>query len=255
MCYNIFTNKYKRGGLMQHLNMIESVNALLLSNIETSKIIKETGISRGYLTNLRNGNRDVSKASFEVVEKLYLYYLVQKDYIEASKDIEQEVLDIKIPKDVQTFILSLNKCIEDINSPYSNVGIEKIFIERFFNMSKEKKSDSTVSYLLVNDLVPLKIKNEVFSYQLNFTSPINKSDYLIEEISSYTIDFAQNDLELMLKQLIYKGAKVKLIKSNFNYSDSYSTGIYIDTHQDEIFKYENKFLNISINNKAIDEGE
>ncbi|EZT88933.1 hypothetical protein [Staphylococcus aureus] len=238
---------------MKHLNMIESVNTLLKSNIETSKITQETGISKGYMTNLRNGNRDISKASFEVVEKLYLYYLEQKDYIEASKDIDQEVLDIKIPKDVQTFILSLNKCIEDINSPYSNVGIEKIFIERFFNMSKDKKSNNTVSYLLVNDLVPLEMKKEVISYQLKFSSPINKNDLLIEQISNYNIEFAQNDLELMLKQLIYKGAKVKLIKSNLNYSDSYNTGIYIATHQDEIFKYENSFLNISINDKSIEE--
>ncbi|HCY6785921.1 TPA: hypothetical protein O1284_002759 [Staphylococcus aureus] len=238
---------------MKHLNMIESVNTLLKSNIETSKITQETGISKGYMTNLRNGNRDISKASFEVVEKLYLYYLEQKDYIEASKDIDQEVLDIKIPKDVQTFILSLNKCIEDINSPYSNVGIEKIFIERYFNMSKDKKSNNTVSYLLVNDLVPLEMKKEVISYQLKFSSPINKNDLLIEQISNYNIEFAQNDLELMLKQLIYKGAKVKLIKSNLNYSDSYNTGIYIATHQDEIFKYENSFLNISINDKSIEE--
>ncbi|HDD5896061.1 TPA: hypothetical protein PBB95_002590 [Staphylococcus aureus] len=238
---------------MKHLNMIELVNKLLISNIETSKITKETGISRGYLTNLRNGNRDVSKASFEVVEKLYLYYLEQKDYIEASKDIDQEVLDIKIPKDVQTFILSLNKCIEDINSPYSNVGIEKIFIELLFNMSKDKKSNNAVSYLLVNDLVPLEMKKEVISYQLKFSSPINKNDLLIEQISNYNIEFAQNDLELMLKQLIYKGAKVKLIKSNLNYSDSYNTGIYIATHQNEIFKYENSFLNISINDKSIEE--
>ncbi|ORI00205.1 hypothetical protein B5723_15125, partial [Mammaliicoccus sciuri] len=62
---------------MKHLNMIESVNTLLKSNIETSKIVQETGISKGYMTNLRNGNRDISKASFEVVEKLYLYYLEQ----------------------------------------------------------------------------------------------------------------------------------------------------------------------------------
>lgn len=238
---------------MKHLNMIESVNTLLKSNIETSKITQETGISKGYMTNLRNGNRDISKASFEVVEKLYLYYLNQKDYIETSKDIDQAVLDIKLPKDIQTFISSLNKCIEDINSPYSNVGIEKIFIERLFNMSESKKSNNTVSYLLVNDFVPLQIKNEIISYQLHFTSPINKSDLLIEKISDFTINFAQNDLELMLKQLIYKGAKVKLIKSSFNHNDSYSTGIYIDTHQDEIFKYENSFLNISINDNSIEE--
>lgn len=230
--------------------MIASVNTLLKSNIETSKITQATGISKGYMTNLRNGNRDISKASFEVVEKLYLYYLEQKDYIETSKDIDQAILDIKLPKDIQTFISSLNRCIENINSPYKNVGIEKIFIERLFTMAKGKNSKNVVSYLLVNELVPLQVKSEVISYQLNFTSPISKSNYEIQEIPDFTIEFAQNDLELMIKQLIYKGARVKLIKSNFNYNDNYSSGIYVDTHQEEIFKYESSFLNISINNES-----
>ena len=239
---------------MKDCNIKESIYTLLQSNISVSNISEATAISKAHITNLKNGTKDLSKASFETVEKLYHYYLEQKDYIEASKDVNQAVLDIKIPKDIQTFISSLKQSIDDINNPYSNVGIEKIFIERFFTMDKSKESKSVVSYFLVNDLVPLKIKNEVISYQLNFTSPINKKDYLIEEIPNYTIDFAQNDLELMLKQLIYKGAKVKLIKSSLNHSDSYSTGIYIDTHQDEIFKYENSFLNISINDKS-NEGE
>lgn len=235
---------------MEHLNMIESVNALLQSNIQVSKISKDTGVSKGYINNLKNGNREVSKASFEVVEKLYLFYLEQKDYIEASKDIERAVLDIKIPKDIQIFISSLKKCIDDINDPYSNTGIEKIFIERLFTMAKGKGSKNVVSYLLVNELVPLQVKSEVISYQLNFTSSISKSNFEIQEIPDFTIEFSQNDLELMLKQLIYKGARVKLIKSSFNYNDNYSSGIYVDTHQDEIFKYESSFLNISINNKS-----
>lgn len=237
---------------MKSFNIIESVNTLLQSNISISNISKETGISKAHITNLKNGTKDISKASFDTVEKLYQYYLEQKDYIETSKDVDQAVLDIKIPKDIQTFISSLNQCIEDINSPYSNVGVEKIFIERLFTMAKSKESNSVVSYFLVNDLVPLKIKNEVISYQLNFTSPINKNDYLIEEIPNYTIEFAQNDLELMLKQLIYKGAKIKLIKSFFNHSDSYNTGIYIDMNQDEIFKYESSFINIKINEEYIE---
>lgn len=238
---------------MKNCNIKESINTLLQSDITVTNISEATGISKAHITSLKNGTKDISKASFDTVEKLYHCFLEQKDYLETSTDKEKAIMNVKIPKDVKTFISSLKKCIDDINDPYSSVGIEKIFIERFFTMTKGKESKSFVSYFLVNDLVPLQIKNELFSYQLNFTSPINKSDYLIEEIPDFTIDFAQNDLELMLKQLIYKGAKVKLIKSSFNHNDSYSTGIYIDTHQNEIFKYENNFLNISINDKSIEE--
>ena len=46
----------------------------------------------------------------------------------------------------------------------------------------------------------------------------------------------------MLKQLIYKGAKVKLIKPSVH-----GTGVYIDTTQDEIFKYETSFIDIKVN--------
>ena len=73
---------------MENYDVIGSVNTLLQSDIQTSKISKETGISKGYITNLRNGNRNITKASYEVVEKLFQYYLEKREYIEASKDID-----------------------------------------------------------------------------------------------------------------------------------------------------------------------
>ncbi|HCU7114029.1 hypothetical protein APV47_12785 [Staphylococcus aureus] len=235
-------------------NVIRSVNTLLQSNIQVSTISKETGISKAHITNLKNGTKSISNASFDTVEKLYLYYLDKKDYLEASKNIDQSIIDTKIPRDIQHFISNLKQSIDNINNPDSSAGIEKIMIERLFTMSKEKSSNNIISYLLVKELIPLKIKNEVISYELAFSSPIKPKEYLAEKIEGFTITFAQNDLELMLKRLIHKGAKVKLIKSNFNYSDSYNTGIYIDTHQDEIFKYESSFLDITIN-QNLTEGE
>lgn len=230
--------------------MLKSVITLLQSNIETPILAKETGLSKGYITNLRNGNRDVSKASYEVVEKLFLYYLEKKDYIEASKDIDQAILNTKIPKDIKVFISSLKDSIEDINNPNSNKGIEQIRIERIFNISKENYSEYVVTYLSVNELIPLKLKNELISYNLSFSSEADSEEYLREKINDFTIIFSVNDLELELRKLIYNGAKVKLVKSNFYHNDNFSTGILVYTQQDEIYKYESSFLNISINNES-----
>ncbi|WP_239751409.1 hypothetical protein [Mammaliicoccus sp. N-M52] len=228
--------------------MLKSVITLLQSNIETPILAKETGLSKGYITNLRNGNRDVSKASYEVVEKLFLYYLEKKDYIEASKDIDQAILNTKIPKDIKVFISSLKDSIEDINNPNSNKGIEQIRIERIFNISKENYSEYVVTYLSVNELIPLKLKNELISYNLSFSSEADSEEYLREKINDFTIIFSVNDLELELRKLIYNGAKVKLVKSNFYHNDNFSTGILVYTQQDEIYKYESKFLELCINN-------
>lgn len=229
--------------------MLKSVVILLQSKIETPILAKETGLSKGYITNLRNGNRDVSKASYEVVEKLFLYYLEHKEYIEASKDIDQAIINTKIPKDIKAFISSLKESIEDINNPNSNKGIEQIRIERIFNMSKEKHSENVMTYLSVDELIPLKLKNELISYNLLFSSEAYNKVYLKEEINDFTIIFSANDLELELKKLIYNGAKVKLVKSNFNHNDHFSTGILVYMHQDEFYKYESRFLALSINNR------
>ncbi|HCX9496477.1 TPA: hypothetical protein O0001_002260 [Staphylococcus aureus] len=77
---------------MENCDVIGSVNTLLQSDIQTSKLSEETGISKGYITNLRNGNRNIAKASYEIVEKLFQYYLEKRDYIEAGKDIDEKVL-------------------------------------------------------------------------------------------------------------------------------------------------------------------
>lgn len=233
--------------------MLKSVVILLQSKIETPILAKETGLSKGYIANLRNGNRDVSKASYEVVEKLFLFYLDHKDYIEASKDIDQAIIDTKIPKDIKVFISSLKESIDDINNPNSNKKIEQIRIERIFNMAKEKRSENVMTYLSVDEQIPLKLKNELISYNLLFSSEADNKEYLKEEISGFTIIFSANELELELKKLIYNGAKVNLVKANFNHNDHFSTGIFVYTKQDEIYKYESRFLDLSINNGSTKE--
>lgn len=232
---------------MKNCNIKESVNRLLNSNISVSTISDKTGISKAHLTNLKNGTKDLSKASFDTVEKLFRYYLEQKEYIEKGTDEEKIIRNVKLPKDIKLFISGLQQTIDDINDISSNVNINNIVVERIFTLSKDNRSVSTVSQLTVNQLIPIKMKNEAISYNLAIASSINQQDYLADEIKNFTITFKQDDLELMLKQLIYKGAKVKLIKSFFNHSDSYNTGIYIDLQQDEIFKYESSFINIKIN--------
>lgn len=239
---------------MKNCNIKESVNILLHSNISISTMSDKTGVSKAHLTNLRNGTKDLSNASFDTVEKLFRYYLEQKEYIETGTDEDKAIRKVKIPKDIQLFISGLQQTIDNINDTSSNVNINNIVVERIFTLSKDNRSVSAVSQLTVNQLIPIKLKNETISYNLAIASSINQQDYLADEIKNFNITFKQDDLELMLKQLIYKGAKVKLIKSAFNHSDSFNTGIYIDLQQDEIFKYESSFINIKINNK-INEGE
>ncbi|MCD8845190.1 hypothetical protein [Staphylococcus gallinarum] len=234
---------------MKDCNIKESINTLLQSDISISNISEATGISKAHITSLKNGTKDISKASFDTVEKLYHYFLEQKEYLETNTDEDKAIRNVKIPKDIKLFISGLKQTIEDINNTSNNVNINNLSVERFFTLSKEHKSVNVVSQITVNQLIPIKIKNEAMSYNLNFATAISKEKYLSEEIKNFTITFKQSDLELMLKQLIFKGAKVKLIKSSFNYNDNYSSGIYVDTHQDEIFKYESSFLNISINNE------
>ncbi|HDK4929246.1 TPA: hypothetical protein PSZ09_002693 [Staphylococcus aureus] len=82
----------------------------------------------------------------------------------------------------------------------------------------------------------------MFAYQLTFSSPVENNININDEVESFEIVFNENELELMLKQLINKGAKVKLIKPS-----SHATGIYIDTMQNEIFKYESAFIDIKVN--------
>ncbi len=233
---------------MENCDVIGSVNTLLQSDIQTSKISKETGISKGYITNLRNGNRNIAKASYEVVEKLFQYYLEKREYIEAGKDIDENILKIKIPKDIQQFISSLKESIDSINNPNNNIGINEIVFKQIFYMNKSKQSNNFIKpYWQVDETIPLNFKHDIFAYRLTILTPIesniNISNINInDEIENFEIVFNYNELELMLKQLIHKGAKVKLIKPS-----GHGAGVYIDTTQDEIFKYETSFIDIKVN--------
>ncbi|MCM5672990.1 hypothetical protein [Staphylococcus hominis] len=228
---------------MENCNIIGSVNTLLQSDIKTSQLSKETGISKGYITNLRNGNRDIAKASYEVVAKLYHYFLKKKDYLEASKGIDEIVLKTKIPKDIQQFISSLKESIDSINNSSTNNTINSIVFKRIFNMNKSKQSSNfTKTYWQIDEAIPLEYKHDIYSYQLKILTPIQSKVSIDDEIENFEIIFNYNDLELMLKQLIHRGARVKLIKPN-----SEVAGIYIDnTEGEESFKYENSFIDIKV---------
>ncbi|MCG2177558.1 hypothetical protein K4Q81_09780 [Staphylococcus epidermidis] len=228
---------------MENCDVIGSVNTLLKSDVQTSKISKETGISKGYITNLRNGNRDIAKASYEVVEKLFQYYLEKREYIEAGKDIDENILKTKIPKDIQQFISSLKESIDSINDTNTSDVIGEVTLKKIFNISRlEQANDSNKAYWIIDKVIPLKYKYDVFAYQLMISTPIDYNININDGIENFEIVFNYNELELMLKQLIHKGAKVKLIKPS-----SHGAGVYIDTTQDEIFKYETSFIDIKVN--------
>lgn len=228
---------------MENCDVIGSVNTLLQSDVQTSKISKETGISKGYITNLRNGNRNIAKASYEVVEKLFQYYLEKREYIEAGKDIDENILKTKIPKDIQQFISSLKESIDSINNINTNNSIDEIIFSKKFPMNKSKQSNNLLKPCWqVDEPIPLKFKNDIYSYQLMILTPIQSNINIDDEIKSFEILFNYNKLELMLKEFIHNGAKVKLIRPN-----SHSSGIYIDTMENEIFKYESTFIDIKVN--------
>lgn len=228
---------------MENFDVIESVNTLLQSDIQTSKISRDTGISKGYITNLRNGNRDIAKASYEIVTKLYHYFLEKKDYLEASKNVDDIVLRTKIPKDIQQFISNLKESIDSINDSNTNNGINEIFFKRMFQMNKTKQSNNFIkTYWQVDEAIPLEYKHDIFAYQLRILTPIRSNINVDDEIKSFELIFNYNELELMLKQLIHKGNKIKLINPNSNFA-----GIYIDNKMgDEIFKYESAFIDIKV---------
>lgn len=227
---------------MENCDVIGSVNTLLQSDVQTSKISKETGISKGYITNLRNGNRNIAKASYEVVEKLFQYYLEKREYIEAGKDIDENILKAKIPKDIQQFISSLKESIDSINDTNTSDVIGEITFKKTFNISGLKQAnDSNKAYWLIDKVIPLKYKYDVFAYQLMISTPIDYNININDGIENFEIVFDYNELELMLKQLIHKGAKVKLIKPS-----SHGTGIHVDTGESETFKYEAMFIDIRV---------
>jgi len=227
---------------MENCDVIGSVLSLLQSDIQTSKISKETNISKGYITNLRNGNRNITKASYEVVEKLFQYYLEKREYIEASENVDENILKTKIPKDIQEFISSLKESIEFINDTNTNDVIDEVTFKKTFNISELKQpNDSNKPYWHIDKVIPLKYKFDMFAYQLMISTPIDYNININDGIENFEIVFNYNELELMLKQLIYKGAKVKLIKPS-----SHGTGIYIDTGKSETFKYEATFIDIRV---------
>ncbi len=228
---------------MENCDVIGSVNTLLQSDVQTSKISKETGISKGYITNLRNGNRNIAKASYEVVEKLFQYYLEKREYIEAGKDIDENILKTKIPKDIQQFISSLKESIDSIDDTNTSDVIDEVTFKKTFNINRLKQpNNSNEPYWQIDKVIPLKYKFDIFAYQLMISTPINYNININDEIETFEIIFNYNELELMLKQLIHKGANVKLIKPN-----SHSTGIYVDTGSFETFKYEATFIDIRVN--------
>ncbi|HDB3672688.1 TPA: hypothetical protein O6Q00_002216, partial [Staphylococcus aureus] len=121
---------------MQNNDMISKINILLQSDIQTNQIANDTGISKVTISNLRRKTADISKATFETVNKLYNYYLDRKDYLELAKTIEKDILNVKLPKDVQIFITKLKEAVDNINDITKSLHISEITLEKSFTMSK-----------------------------------------------------------------------------------------------------------------------
>ncbi|BBA25292.1 hypothetical protein (plasmid) [Staphylococcus aureus] len=230
---------------MQNNDMISKINILLQSDIQTNQIANDTGISKVTISNLRRKTADISKATFETVNKLYNYYLDRKDYLELAKTIEKDILNVKLPKDVQIFITKLKEAVDNINDITKSLHISEITLEKSFTMSKDKKSTKLISKIKLDELIPIQIKRNTFAYSLKISSDFVEDKTPLDNITDFQIDFSYNDLEIDLKRHIHLGNRVVLITSNLNELGESQTGIYVNGNNGG-YNYELNFISISI---------
>ncbi|MDF0320903.1 hypothetical protein O0M08_11155 [Staphylococcus pseudintermedius] len=230
---------------MENNDILKKINILLKSDIKSSQIAKETGINKATISNLRRKNTDISKSSFETVNKLYNYYSERKDYLDIAANVEKDIINIDLPKEVQIFILKLKDAfnkIDDLNNPLS---INEITINKTFTMSKDKKSTKLISNVKIDELIPLQIKRSTFAYNLRIVSEFVEDKTPIHNITAFQINFSYNELEIALKRLIHRGNRVMLITSNLDEFGESQTGIYVSGN-DGGYNYELKFISVSI---------
>ncbi|HBC4010870.1 TPA: hypothetical protein KED73_002677 [Staphylococcus aureus] len=228
---------------MNNDEMLKKVILLLQSDIESHKISNGTGISSATISKLRNGNKNISKSSYETVSKLYKYYLDKESYLEQAKNLKEDILNIKLPKDIQIFISSLKNIIDRLNDNSSELSIKEILFEKKFTMTKDKKSSELISTIKIDELVPIQIKRNTFAYNLKIIKDYIDEHSPIKSINNYHIDFAYNDLEIDLKHLIYKGDRVTLIKSNLDELGETQTGLYVSSAG---YNYEYNFIKLYV---------
>ncbi|MBH4717107.1 hypothetical protein I6D71_08130 [Staphylococcus aureus] len=230
---------------MEDNDIIKKIDILLQSDIQSNQIANDTGISKVTISNLRRKTADISKASFETVNKLYNYYLERKDYLEIAKTIEKDVLTAKLPKDVQTFISKLKEAIDNINDVTKPLNINEVTLEKSFTMSKDKKSTKLISKVKIDELIPLQIKRSTFAYNLRILSDFMEDKTPLDHITNLQINFSYNELEIALKKHIHLGNRVVLITSNLNEYGESQTGLYVRGNNGG-YNYELKFISVAI---------
>ncbi|HDA2604481.1 TPA: hypothetical protein R8C65_002704 [Staphylococcus aureus] len=230
---------------MEDNDIIKKIDILLQSDIQSNQIANDTGISKVTISNLRRKTADISKASFETVNKLYNYYLERKDYLDIAKTIEKDVLTVKLPKDVQTFISKLKEAIDNINDTTKPLNISEVILEKSFTMSKDKKSTKLISKVKIDELIPLQIKRSTFAYNLRILSDFVEDKTPLDHITDFQINFSYNELEIALKKHIHLGNRVVLITSNLNEYGESQTGLYVSGNSGG-YNYELKFISVAI---------
>lgn len=230
--------------------MLKAINTLFNSDIESNLIAKETGISIATISKLRSGNKDVSKSSFETVNKLYLYYLERKNYFDMSEQIEKHILDIKLPKEIQSFISELKKVIDAINDDTNPLSVHEISIIKKFTMSRDKKSTNLMQTIQIEELIPIQIKRKTFAYNLNIINDFEDKGLQFNSIKNLKIDFLYNELEIALKRHVNNGDKLMLIKSNLDEFGNSNTGLFVNGR----YNYELNFMKVSIYREDVENG-
>ncbi|EGQ2899966.1 hypothetical protein NAC36_002426 [Staphylococcus pseudintermedius] len=230
---------------MENNDILKKISILLKSDIKSSQIAKETGINKATISNLRRKNTDISKSSFETVNKLYNYYSERKDYFDIATNVEKEIMNIDLPKDVKIFISKLKEAIDNINDITRPLNISEVTLEKSFTMSKDKKSTKLMSNVKINELIPLQIKRSTYAYHLRIVNDFVEDTTPLDHITDFQINFSYNELEIALKRHIHFGNRVVLITSNLNEFGESQTGIYVSGNNGK-YNYELKFISVSI---------
>src|SRR5699024_10420227 len=131
---------------LNHFNMKEVIQNLLDSNISAYRIGKEAGVQDSLVKKLRNGEQQVGDTKFNNLEKLYKYSL---EHSKEIFNIDSED-DIKLPKNVLSFIDDLKTSVSYINSRKSK-AIENVYVYDKFQLNEKGDSDSKISYIEIQE--------------------------------------------------------------------------------------------------------
>jgi len=247
---------------LNHFNMKEVIQNLLDSNISAYRIGKEAGVQDSLVKKLRNGEQQVGDTKFNNLEKLYKYSL---EHSKEIFNIDSED-DIKLPKNVLSFIDDLKTSVSYINSRKSK-AIENVYVYDKFQLNEKGDSDSKISYIEIQEDIPIPLKNKTnksgqitphnedyIPYSISISSKIN-SRHEVNAIRGLRITFDSESLINDLKSLIKNGGNKVKVKTPTMFSNYKSKTLYVYNQREntEFWGFESDYFDIQYK-REIQEG-